>query len=100
MGETWVVILGLAAGTFGVRLSGYLLGRSLPQHGPLARMLNALPGSLIAALVAYLLVSGGPREWLAAVVATGAALMTRSLPVTIVAGVAAIWLLRQSGWPG
>ena len=99
MGETWTVILGLAAGTFGVRLSGYLLGRSLPQRGMLARMLNALPGSLIAALVAYLLVSGGPQEGVAAVAAAGVALATRSLPLTIVAGVGVIWLLRQ-GWLG
>jgi uncharacterized membrane protein len=99
MGETWTVILGLAAATFGVRLSGYLLGRSLPQRGPLARMLNALPGSLIAALVAYLLVSGGPREGAAALAAAGAAVVTRSLPLTILVGVGAIWLLRQSGWP-
>ena len=41
MGETWTVILGLAVGTFGVRLSGYLLGRSLPQRGMLARMLRS-----------------------------------------------------------
>jgi len=99
MNETWTVIAGLATATFGIRLSGYLLGRSLPQHGPVARALNALPGSLIAALLAYLLMSGGPQEWLAALVAAAAAIITRSLPVTMIVGVAAIWALRQAGWP-
>lgn len=101
MSETWVVILGLAAATFGIRLGGYVLGRSLPQSGPVARALNALPGSLIAALLSYVLVTGGPQDWLAALAAAAVAVATRSLPLTIVAGVAAIWALRQVGlsWP-
>ena len=48
-------------------------------------------------MVALSLQSGGPKEWMAAVLAAGAALLTRSLPLTMATGIAAIWLLRHSG---
>ncbi|WP_027245063.1 AzlD family protein [Leisingera daeponensis] len=94
MTETWTLILGLAAATFAVRLSGCLLGRRLPDHGPWARGLQALPGCLILSLVTYLLMQGGPREWAAGAAALTVALLTRSLPLTMATGIAAICLLR------
>ncbi|WP_247676866.1 MULTISPECIES: AzlD family protein [unclassified Leisingera] len=94
MTETWILILGLAAATFAVRLSGYLLGQRLPDHGPWAHGLQALPGCLILSLVTYLLMQGGPQEWASGAVALAVALATRSLPLTMAAGIAAIYLLR------
>ncbi|MDC0659544.1 AzlD domain-containing protein [Leisingera sp. SS27] len=94
MTETWTLILGLSAATFTVRLSGYLLGRRLPDHGPWARGLQALPGCLILSLVTYLLMQGGPQEWTAGAAALAVALITRSLPLTMGAGIAIICLLR------
>ncbi|NSY38665.1 AzlD domain-containing protein [Leisingera sp. ANG59] len=94
MTETWTLILGLAAATFAVRLSGYLLGRRLPDHGHWARGLQALPGCLILSLVTYLMMQGGPQEWIAGSAALLVALLTRSLPLTMIAGIAAICLLR------
>jgi branched-subunit amino acid transport protein len=38
--------------------------------------------------------SGGPKEWAAAAVAIAVAILTRSLPLTMAAGIAAIWTLR------
>ncbi|OBY25768.1 AzlD family protein [Leisingera sp. JC1] len=94
MTETWTLILGLAAATFAVRLSGYLLGRRLPDHGPWARGLQALPGCLILSLVTYLLMQGGPQEWMAGAAALVVAMFSRSLPLTMAAGIAVICLLR------
>ncbi|KIC33064.1 AzlD family protein [Leisingera sp. ANG-S5] len=94
MTETWTLILGLATATFAVRLSGYLLGRRLPDHGPWARGLQALPGCLILSLVTYLLMQGGPDEWIAGTAAFMVALITRSLPLTMGTGIAVICLLR------
>jgi branched chain amino acid efflux pump len=94
MAEVWPVILGLAAATFAIRLGGALLGQRIPREGAWARALNALPGSLIVALVSVSLLSGGPREWLAGCVALAVAVVTRNLPLTMVCGIAAIWLLR------
>ena len=95
MRDTWIVILGLTAGTFAIRLSGVLLGRQIPTSGPWARGLSALPGCLIVSLVTMSLLSGGGQEWGAATVAVVTAIATRNLPVTMVAGIAAIWVLRH-----
>ncbi|QFT61763.1 AzlD family protein [Roseivivax sp. THAF30] len=95
MNEQAIVIGGLALGTFAIRLGGYLLGASIPESGPWARALQALPGCLIAALLAVILVQAEPAEWTAASVALAVALLSRSLPLTMLAGVGSVWLLRS-----
>lgn len=95
MTEHMLVILGLAVGTFAIRFSGYLLGGSIPVTGPWGRALRALPGCLIAALLAMILVQAGPAEWAAAAVSMVAALVSRNLPLTMVAGVGAVGVLRS-----
>ncbi len=95
MTDIWFIILGLAAVTFSIRISGILIGQRLPQHGPWARALNALPGSLIIALVSVSLLTGGPKEWIAGGIAAAVAIVTSNLPLTMVAGILSIWLLRQ-----
>ena len=95
MTETWLIITGLAAATFMIRLGGILIGQRLPQRGPWARALNALPGSLIIALVSVSLLSGGPKEWIAGAIAAVTAILTRNLPLTMIAGILSAWLLRQ-----
>lgn len=97
MAEHWAVIGALALGTFAIRLAGVLLGQRIPQSGPWARALSALPGCLIVALLAVSLLSGGPQEWLAAAIALAVAALTRNLPATMAAGIVAIWALRQIG---
>lgn len=94
MDEHLVVIAGLALGTFAIRFAGYLLGARIPSGGPWARVLQALPGCLIAALLAVILVQAGSAEWAAAAVSLAVALASRSLPLTMLAGVGAVWLLR------
>ena len=96
MGDIWIVTLGLALGTFAARLGGILLGRRLPAGGGWARALNALPGTLIVALVAVQLLQGGPAEWIAGALAACAAIATRSLVPTMAVGIAAVYLLRQA----
>ncbi|WP_159966307.1 AzlD family protein [Profundibacterium mesophilum] len=95
MNEHLVVISGLAVGTFAIRLGGYLLGARIPSSGPWARALRALPGCLIAALLSIILVQAGPPEWSAAALSLVVALGSRSLPLTMLTGVAAVWLLRS-----
>jgi uncharacterized membrane protein len=97
MTETWFVILALTVGTFAIRLSGIFVGQMIPQQGPLASGLRALPGCLIISLVAVSLLSGGPNEWGAGLVALVVAVATRNLPITMASGIAAIWLLRHFG---
>jgi uncharacterized membrane protein len=95
MNDTWIVIVILAVATFSIRLGGILLGQQLPTTGPWARALNALPGCLIIALVSVLVLSGGVNEWIAGGVSLLVALITRNLPLTMVAGILVIFGLRQ-----
>lgn len=95
MTDTWLVITGLALGTFAIRCAGVLLGHSLPVHGGWARALRALPGCLIVSLVAVLLLSGGPFEWVAGLAAAIVALLTRNLPLTMLAGIGCVAALRH-----
>ena len=94
MGETWIVIVTLAVGTFSIRAAGFVLGARLPTSGAWARAFEALPGCLIASLLTVLLVQGAPDEWAAAVAALVVAAITRSLPLTMLAGIATVWALR------
>lgn len=95
MTDLWIVIFGLAAVTFAARLGGILVGQRLPATGGWARALNALPGTLIVALVAGQLMQGGPAEWVAGALATVTAVATRSLVLTMAIGIVAVYLLRQ-----
>ncbi|MDN5788572.1 AzlD family protein [Pseudorhodobacter sp.] len=90
-----LVILGLTVANLTIRLSGYYLGAALPQLGAWARGLKALPGTLITALVTLQLIHGGPNEWIAGAVALGVAIISRSLPLTMLAGIAVIFALRH-----
>ena len=90
MAETLWLIGGLAGLTFAIRLAGYLVGARLPATGRWARAFDALPGCLIAALVTLLLSDAGVSEAVAAALALAVAVATRSLPVTMIAGIAAV----------
>lgn len=90
MAETLWLIGGLAGLTFAIRMTGYLVGAGLPATGRWARAFDALPGCLIAALVTLLLSDAGLSEAVAAALALAVAVATRSLPVTMIAGIAAV----------
>lgn len=94
MADTLPLILGLATATFAIRIGGFVLGRQLPAEGRWAIGFRALPGCLIAALVAVQLLQAGPAEWGAAAIATVTALATRNLPITMIAGILAVLALR------
>ena len=95
MTDQWIVILGLAIATFSIRISGYLLAAKLPSTGAWARAFAALPGCLIGALLAVIIVQGSSMQWIAAAVALGISLLTRSLALTMLGGILTIWLLRS-----
>lgn len=94
MDNVTLTVLGLGLGTFAIRLTGYLLGQRVPQTGPWARGLEALPGCLFAALVTYLLLQGQGPEWIAGALAALTAALTRSLSLTMIVGIGAVLLVR------
>lgn len=89
MSTAWVVVLGLALGTYALKAAGPLLlgGRRLPARAE--RVAVQLPAALLAALVVVSTV-GGDRALvvdarLAGVVAAGVALRLRAPFVVVVA---------------
>lgn len=94
MADPLLLTLLLASATFSVRYLGVALGQRLPTSGPWTRAINALPGCLIVALVTVSLSSGGVNEYSGAAVALLVAIVTRNLPLTMLAGIAAVWLMR------
>lgn len=94
MSDQWLVILGLAMATFLIRVSGYLLAAKLPSSGAWACAFAALPGCLIGALLTVIIVQGSLTQWIAVAIALGVTLLTRSLVLTMLSGILAMWVLR------
>ena len=98
----WIVMLLGGLLTFAMRLSFiYLLGRvNVPE--PVRRALRFVPPAVLSALVLpeLLMPSGqldiglGNHRWLAGAVAIAVAWRTRSILLTILAGMAALLLLQ------
>ena len=91
----------LAAMTLAVivsRVGGYWLIGYVPLGPRLRRMLDALPGAVIAATVAPILLSGGVSAWLALAAAALTMIVLRNDFAAVVAGVAVAALVREIGF--
>jgi uncharacterized membrane protein len=92
--DTLLAIFGMALATYGVRAGGFLLATRLPQSGRGARWLRQIPASVLAAIVAPAIVTGGPAEALAALATALVAATSRNLFAAMAAGVATVWSVR------
>ena len=92
--DVLIAILGMAAVTLGIRLSGYLLADRLPTTGFVAAWMRHIPGAVLASLVGPAVLSGGPDEWIAALATALAYAGSRSLLVAMIAGVGTVVLAR------
>ena len=91
----WIVLVGMVAVTFGSRYAGLALRTDLPAFW--VRFLHFVPISVFAALVTPSLEGGlgeGEIRFVGAVVTAFAAWRTKSLGISIAAGIVAFWLLR------
>jgi len=93
--EAVLAILAMAGVTWSLRAGGLALARRLRQQGAAARALRQMPACVMAALVAPAVAQGGPAEALAAAATIAAMAVTRSLPVAMAIGVAAVVAGRQ-----
>lgn len=98
----WLTILGIAAGTYLLRLSFIEMWKWLRVPPLLMRALDYVPSAVLAALVLpALLRSGGaidvsldnPRLY-AGLLAAAVAWYSRSILLTLATGMAALWLLQ------
>lgn len=102
----WLAVAGVALGSFALRAVFIYAMERIPLTENVKIMLRYIPASVLAALVAPAIVLHQgqlvfPIDWLsgrerllAGLVAAGVALWKRSMILTIVAGMGALYLLR------
>ncbi|MDE2446606.1 MAG: AzlD domain-containing protein [Alphaproteobacteria bacterium] len=92
----WLLaILGMAAATYTTRISGLLLMRGVVVKGRLKAALDAMPPSVLMAVITPTVLMTGKAETLAAVLTALAAIFRLPLLLTIVIGVSSVLVFRQ-----
>ncbi|WP_404381755.1 AzlD domain-containing protein [Caenispirillum salinarum] len=93
-----LVIIGVAIGTYALRLGGLLLAERLPRRGAIAAGLERLPGIVLLALVVPAVADLGLAGLAAAALTAVTALATRNPLIAMIVGAGAIAGLRALGW--
>lgn len=99
-GDVMLAIALMTAVTVSLRLGGYFLMSYVTVTPRVRRMLNALPGSVIAAAVLPVAVQGGAVAIAAVLAAMLAMALTRSDIAAVIAGSGTAALLRLAGFAG
>ena len=95
--DVMLAIAAMSAVTVSLRLGGYFLMSYVTVTPRVRRMLDALPGSVIAAAVLPVALQGGPVAIAAVLLAMAAMYLTKNDIVAVVVGVGAAALLRALG---
>jgi len=95
--DVLLAILGMALVTYACRAGGYAALRAVRPPPFVERLLQHLPGALFVAYVTPGLAAQGPAAWLGVAATVAAQLLTGNLGAAVVAGVAALWLVRVAG---
>ena len=90
-------VLGAAAATYGLRLGGLLLSERLPQNGGFRRFMEALPGTILLALVAPGMLAAGTWGAVAAASTALCTWKTRNVFLSMVIGVIIVAAARRLG---
>jgi uncharacterized membrane protein len=98
--DVMIVIAVMAFVTIALRVGGFWLMGFVPVTPRIKRMLNALPGSIIAAAVLPVVVQGGPVAALAVVSAMISMWLTRSDFVAVITGMGMAAAARYFGLGG
>lgn len=93
----WVAIALASVVTYALRSGGLLLSEKLPRTGRVRIFLDALPGTLLVALVAPPLVGAGPVGMVAGAVVVALAVKTGNTFVAMGVGTALVAVLRAMG---
>jgi uncharacterized membrane protein len=95
---TWAAILGMACAAHLIRFAGYWTMGRVPLTPRLRRMLDALPGSVVAATVVPIVFKSGPAAALGIAVVLAAMALRRNEFLAVFAGMAAVALARAMGF--
>ena len=90
-------ILGMGLATYATRLSGLLLMRGVVVKGRAKAALDALPPSVLMAVITPTVLMTGKAETLAAIITAIAAIMRLPLLATMVIGIGSVWALKAFG---
>ena len=95
---SWLMaIFGMGLATYATRISGLLLMRGVVVQGRMKAALDAMPPSVLMAVITPTVLMTGKAETIAAVITAIAAMLRLPLLATIVIGVASLWGLRALG---
>jgi uncharacterized membrane protein len=90
-----LTILGMAVATYASRAAGLMLMSRMTPGPRMQRFMRAIPGAILASIVAPSALTAGPAEAAATVVTALTAWRYRNLPLAMVVGVGAVLGLRQ-----
>jgi uncharacterized membrane protein len=91
---TLFAIVLMALATYATRVGGLWLASRFDLSERAGSWLDQIPGAILVALVAPVVLTGGPAEALAALAVVVVAVRTASLPAAMVTGVVAVVVLR------
>ena len=94
---TWAAILGMAGTAHLIRFAGYWAMGRVQLTPRLRRMLDALPGSVVAATVVPIMVKAGPAAMLGIAAVLAAMALRRNEFLAVAAGMATVALARAAG---
>lgn len=90
----YLAIFGMGLVTYMTRIGGLWLLSRVTLSPWMEQWLEHIPGAVIMSIVAPAVLASGLAEALAGAVTLGVAVFSRSLPLAMVAGVAAVWAAR------
>lgn len=94
LGLSLATILGMAVATYASRAAGLMLMSRISPGPRLTRFMHAIPGAILASIVAPSALTAGPAEAAATAVTALTAWRFGNLPLAMCAGVGAVLVLR------
>ena len=92
--SAFLTIAGMGLATYATRAGGFWLMGRIPISSRVERWLAAIPGAILIAIVAPLIVASGPAGWLAVAGTALVAARTNNLLLAIAVGVTMASALR------
>jgi uncharacterized membrane protein len=99
-GLALLALLLMAAATFLTRASGFWMMAHVPLTPRVRRMLEALPGSIVAAIVLPIIARAGPPAMLGIAAAVAIMVLRRNEFLAVAAGVSVAALVRGAALAG
>jgi uncharacterized membrane protein len=90
-------VLAMALASHAIRFAGYWVMGRVPLTPRLRRMLDALPGSVVAATVLPIVVKAGPAAGVAIAMVLGVMVLSRNEFLAVFAGMGTVALMRAAG---